>query len=126
MAIAYERRLFGRRTSNAMAWIIVPGRPRLNCRIANISVKGAMLEFIPPAWLPFNFTVLIEGSAESIPCQIRHMVPHGVGVNFSQHLSEHQIPACAPTIEQFQQWTGKKTGAKRAASARERHGEAKL
>ncbi len=122
MAIAHERRQFGRRTTNAKAWIIVPGRPRLNCRIANISVKGAMLEFTPPAWLPFNFTVLIEGSAESMPCQIRHVVPHGVGVNFSQSLSEHQVSVCAPTIEQFQRWTGNKAGANRSPSSSRQHG----
>ena len=108
MEVARERRQFGRRTTYTMAWIIVQGRPRLSCRIANISPKGAMLEFAVPKWLPFSFKLMIEGRSELVDCEIRHVGQHGIGVNFCELQSDHETPISVPNVEQQLQWIGLK------------------
>ncbi len=82
MKSSIERRRFGRRPTRAQAWIMLPGRQRLSCRVGNISEFGAFLELEPPKWLPAQFRVQLEGEATVRNCEIRHVTESGIGVEF--------------------------------------------
>ena len=77
-----DRRQFGRRQNQLLAWISVPGRPRLPCSVKNISVGGALLALEKPHWLPFNFQLTIEATRFVTWCEVRHQAPGVVGVRF--------------------------------------------
>ena len=83
MSLTNDRRQFGRRASALQAWLVVPGRPRLACRVAKSSPDGALLELIPPAWLPFRFGLAMDGGVLR-SCEIRYTGQHGFGVRFCQ------------------------------------------
>ena len=76
----HERRQFGRRGVCLHGWICVEGRPRLSCQVRDLSVAGARLELDVPAWLPFNFRLVIDASRFAADCEIRHQRDNGVGV----------------------------------------------
>lgn len=82
MAMRQDRRAFGRRETNVLAWVRIDGRPRLRCYIRNITPKGAFLEFEPPTWLPFRFMVEIESDGTLFGCEIRHARQTGIGILF--------------------------------------------
>ena len=77
-----ERRKFGRRNACATGWIRVRGRPRVLCKIRNTSQGGVFLECVPPAWLPFNFELVVEDTGELFLCEFRHQSSFGVGAAF--------------------------------------------
>ena len=81
-----ENRAFGRRSTVRHAWIAAGQRTRLSCCIRNLSVGGALLELDVPAWLPYNFELMIEDPKLVIACEVKHRGQHGVGVAFLSNL----------------------------------------
>jgi hypothetical protein len=77
-----EQRQFGRRKTTLHAWISVPGRPRLNCTVLDISIGGALIGLEKPSWLPYNFLVTIEATKFQSWCEVRHQRADAVGVRF--------------------------------------------
>jgi hypothetical protein len=80
-----ERRQFGRRETNLHAFILIRGRPRMPCRVRNVSYGGVLVE--PCAgdnldWLPTEFRLVIEAYDFEADCEIRHKGAHGIGVRF--------------------------------------------
>ena len=101
---AVENRAFGRRATVRHAWIVASQRQRLSCCIRNLSVGGALLELAVPAWLPYNFDIVIEEPKLTVACEVRHRGLHGVGVAFLSNAQElmlldecHDRPVPAPT-----------------------------
>lgn len=112
-----ERRQFGRRNTALHAWIRIPGRPPLACLVRNVSLKGALLEFDVPAWLPFRFQLVIEATRFEMDCEIRHQGHNGVGVLFVSGLDDDQMMPRAAFDEDV--WSGE--AAIRRAHAHSRH-----
>ena len=81
-----ENRAFGRRSIVRHAWITSGQRSRLSCCIRNLSVGGALLELDVPAWLPYNFELVIDDPKMVIACEVKHRGLHGVGVSFLSNL----------------------------------------
>lgn len=106
MAHKAERRQFGRRVETIQSWILIPGRPRISCRVRNYSPIGALLELEPPDWLPFRFALKIDGHAQSVPCEVRHRTPHGVGVRFAKEVQDIRWVA-QPEFTLNDQWSGR-------------------
>jgi hypothetical protein len=77
-----ERRQFGRRNTSKAGWLLIPGRPRISCKIKNVSPKGALIELEVPSWLPFRFELLVEPENEVQVCEIRHVLSGAIGVQF--------------------------------------------
>lgn len=77
-----ERRQFGRRQTSLHAWISVPGRPKLPCIVADLSLGGALIKLEKPSWLPYNFVLTIEATRFVSWCEVRHQRPDAVGVRF--------------------------------------------
>ena len=102
-----ERRQFGRRVDRRIAEIIIPGRPALSCCILNSSVKGAFLQLTPPKWLPYQF-LLKYGTEERLQvCEVRHMMPDGVGVFFTEQMSVSDFQSRGPNIRTTKdEWFG--------------------
>jgi hypothetical protein len=98
-----ERRQFGRRQTMSAGWLKISGRPRLPCRIINISPKGALLELDVPEWLPFQFELMIELDNSVHTCQIRHTKPSAVGVNF---LDFAEAPSRLQSKSEVDDWIG--------------------
>jgi hypothetical protein len=103
-----ERRQFGRRIKNIQGWIRVIGRPKIPCTVRNISPKGALLELDPPSWLPFRFELQLEPELNIIQCEIRHVLPHAIGVLFC--FDAQQGAASLPSVLQDRDlWMGEGT-----------------
>ena len=101
----HERRQFGRRGVCLHGWICVEGRPRLSCQVRDLSVAGARLELDVPAWLPFNFRLVIDASRFAADCEIRHQRDNGVGVSFvTRHTALE--PVHNWTIDDLAPWKG--------------------
>lgn len=81
-----DNRAFGRRNTVRHAWITAGQRSRLSCCIRNLSVGGALLELDVPAWLPYNFELMIEDPKMTIACEVKHRGQHGVGVAFLSNI----------------------------------------
>ena len=77
-----EKRSFGRRQTYLHGWVKIPGRPPLACTIHNMSVGGALLEFMNTVPLPFSFVLTIEGSKQTYGCEVRHTAGARTGVGF--------------------------------------------
>lgn len=105
-----ERRQFGRRVSSTRGWIVVKGRPKLGCHIANISPKGALLELTAPPWLPFLFELVLEDSGTPIACEFRHKTDNGIGVHFCKLDADH-LEKSKLSLLPSDMWTGRKVTA---------------
>lgn len=103
-----DRRQFGRRDTYIRGWLQVNGRPKSACIIRNLSPKGALLEMAVPSWLPFKFELRIEGTGESFTCEVRHVLPSGVGVNFVAAEQALQMPVGA--VDVVDEWVGLQSG----------------
>lgn len=106
MSRKLERRKFGRRQSSINAWIIVRGRPRLSCRIANLAPTGALLELAAPPWLPFRFELVIDTIDTPIACEFRHKTENGIGVHFCD-LAIEPGNDLAPALLPSDTWAGR-------------------
>jgi hypothetical protein len=107
MELKMERRQFGRRQSTSTAWIKIPGRPRLACRVRDQTSKGALLELTVPAWLPFQFELLIEADHSLHQCEIRHSRPDRLGVFF---LDFGHTPMRLRSKNEIDDWMGARRG----------------
>ena len=101
-----ERRPFGQRRSTLSACILAPGRPRTFCFVRNITASGALLELMPPDWLPFQFELQIMGEPAPRLCQARQVLEHGVGVNFCQRPAPQKAPPENTAIDDIESWCG--------------------
>ena len=91
---------------SALGWIVVAGRRELPCRIINLTPKGAFLEMQPPAWLPFSFELLRDGDPAAVRCEIRHVMPNGIGVRFVPGADQTESDLEAITSELAGRWVG--------------------
>lgn len=105
MALNIERRKFGRRQTRIAAWIKIPGRPRIGCRVTNRGPEGALLELDTVPELPFRFRVQLEGEERELLCEIKHVTPHGVGVRWSEVRQAEQGFSHSKVIES-DEWAG--------------------
>ncbi|MFM9937914.1 MAG: PilZ domain-containing protein [Hyphomicrobiaceae bacterium] len=120
MKTKIERRQFGRKTSTIQAWILVAGRPRVPCRVLNISARGALLELPPPKWLPFQFDLFLDGSSSAISCEIRHVTAHGVGVHFQVPAAIEQPDTPMTDFCEQDRWSGLPGSGVISSAARQR------
>lgn len=116
MARQVERREFGRRQTGSTGWIRIPGRPKLSCRILNETPKGALLELQVPAWLPFQFELVVDAEKVVHICEIRHSRPDRLGVyyiNMPEQAVQGNIPTDARrTVNDIDAWMGQAPGKK--------------
>lgn len=98
-----ERRKFGRRTTNILAWILVAGRPRLPCVVRNLTSVGAFCEMDPPGWLPLRIELLLDD--QLIPCELRHISLRGIGITFDQPESTTDEKPGGLDIIDTSEWT---------------------
>lgn len=77
-----DRRSFGRRQTNMIGWVKIPGRPLVSCTVRNISEGGANLEFHEMIVLPYSFLLKIETETGVRGCEMRHNYGQRVGVQF--------------------------------------------
>jgi len=78
-----KRREFGRRKSQLKATVYFPGRGSFPCRIRNIGLGGAFLEFSERiVEAPSKFKMTVDGYDETFVCAKRHLSDDGVGVAF--------------------------------------------
>lgn len=107
-----DRRQFGRRTTNLHGWISVPGRPRVPCLVANISIGGALLKLQRPQWLSFNFKLTIEATRFVTWCEVRHQTADAVGVRFLSAIEAADIDQRyaleARSLGDAQAWSGER------------------
>lgn len=102
-----EHRRFGRRTVRQLAWIVVPGRPRLSCAVTNFSRARAYLELEPPKWLPFRFEIVMDGADLSHMCEIRQTSRTGICVDIAECGIERCSRVLPPSaISDFDEWAG--------------------
>lgn len=103
-----DRREFGRRRTQQLAWLEIAGRQRIACTVVNLSANGALLELPYPGPLPAELTLTIEALGFTTRCETRHMSGQRVGVQFldvgqTGTLDERAIglsgPRAAPTAE---------------------------
>jgi hypothetical protein len=83
----------------------VVGRPRIPCTVRNISPKGALLELEPPDWLPFSFELLLEPDLNIVRCEIRHVLPHAIGVMFCSD-TEKRVASLPSVLQDIDLWMG--------------------
>ena len=101
-----ERRQFGRRTTCLHGWVVIEGRPRINCLVRNVSEGGALLECHAPKMIPFRFGLIIECKGFEAICEARHHTPEWMGVRFvTVKKIEEPIAQWSPVIEDA--WAGK-------------------
>ena len=101
-----ERRQFGRRETMSGGWIKIPGRPRLACKIMNLTPKGALLDLQVPSWLPFRFELLIESDRSLHTCEIKHARPDKLGVYFLDFGTQQTRLGSAGDVDE---WMGSKS-----------------
>lgn len=104
-----DRRQFGRRTARQLAWILVPGRPKLPCVATSLTPKRAILELQSPKWLPFQFEVLLDGCRTRRLCEVRHATTTAIGVEFAvvhAEAAREARPSAPPTHSDFDEWAG--------------------
>ena len=77
-----ERRQFVRCSTLVHGWICAKNRPRISCRLQNISGGGALLKFSSPNKFPKDFILYIEAIDTSIGCSVRHERDDMLGVQF--------------------------------------------
>ncbi|MEQ1719248.1 MAG: hypothetical protein ABL907_25225 [Hyphomicrobium sp.] len=82
---------FGRRASYLSVWILIAGRPRLQCRIRNISLKGAPLELSPSERMHLKLKVLMEGRRASLDCEVRQRHLQSVRVECIENVSAEMV-----------------------------------
>lgn len=116
MARQVERREFGRRQAGSTGWIRIPGRPKLSCRIVNETPKGALLELQVPAWLPFQFELVVDADKVVHTCEIRHSRPDRLGVYYINPV-EQPAQGTKPidarrTVNDMDAWMGQSPGKK--------------
>lgn len=115
----YSARSFGKRNTIMRGWIKADGRPKLECAISHITDFGAFLGLSPPDWLPFTFDLRIERTGEIHACQIRHVVEHGVGVNFILSAEAERVQVdVVGTLETAESWSGVGNAAGRGTKRR--------
>jgi len=100
-------RRFGRRQNCVHGWIRVRGRPRIHCKVRNRSPEGSFLECAVPAWLPFQFELILEESNQVLACAVRHALSGGVGVSFVDQATTCDSGGPFPsTIIEADAWRG--------------------
>lgn len=77
-----ERRNFGRRSTQLVGWIKVPGRRVQPCKVENLTVSGALLSCDDPRALPFVLALVIETTGFQSLCEARHCSDRTIGVAF--------------------------------------------
>lgn len=77
----HDRREFGRRKADVIAWINVRGEPARRCTVLNVSEGGALIEFTGTDRLPDRFNLTLD-SGLKLECDVRHRRGSTVGVEF--------------------------------------------
>lgn len=103
----FERRCFGRRPTTILGWLRIKGRPKIPCVVRNLGKQGALVELDVPSWLPFNFELQLEGFAEAIKCEIRHVQKQSLGVTFIEGLQMNERPQCIRSLSDEEDWSGR-------------------
>jgi hypothetical protein len=80
----FEKRQFGRRSTQIRGKIIVPGKHPIVCLVRNISKDGALLEFDRRRTAPYHFQLIIEADGFEAECEFKHKTERGVGVFFCE------------------------------------------
>jgi len=87
-----DNRRFGRRRTLWHAWVSVPGREREPCRVRNLSVEGALLEFERTVPCAGRFKLTIEETGFEVDCSVRHRGSSGLGVYFNEASDAFEPP----------------------------------
>lgn len=99
-----DRRQFGRRTTCWHAWIVSPNRPKIACLVRNVSASGARLELEVPAWLPWNFRLVVDVYQLEFECEVRYRRPEAIGVFFLTANEEWRKRGNQITLDGLRDW----------------------
>jgi hypothetical protein len=66
-----------------------------------------LVELDVPSWLPFNFELQLEGLAEAIKCEIRHVQKQSLGVTFIEELHMNERSRCIRSSSAEEDWSGR-------------------
>lgn len=77
------------------------------CKIINMSHIGALLEVEHCKWIPYAFKLLVEGESACRYCEVKHRLPHGIGVCFVSSFEASRYAAELPTTTTVDAWCGR-------------------
>ena len=105
-----EKRQFGRRAANLLAWIRVGGRPPQPCTLSNISEGGALITLTGSTWAPYAFRLTSDDKSIDKVCEIRHQNGPRIGVEFVApgHMFEG-MRATSASVPNGDTWLGSRT-----------------
>lgn len=80
-----DRRFSNRRAVALAGHVKFAGRPRIPCRVRNISPSGALIEFAADMELPQRFRLDIDDDLFEVDCELRHGDGRRFGVEFTSN-----------------------------------------
>lgn len=72
--------------------------------VRNVSHSGARLELDVPAWLPWNFRLVVDVYKLDFECEVRYRKPDAIGVFFLAANEEWRKQSQQLTLDGLRDW----------------------